>query len=420
MDIEESFLPNNLRVITGKTPGAAASVGAFVNIGTRHETEANPGIAHFLEHMAFKGTTKRTAFDIANEIEIVGGYSNAMTGTCHTAYYSKGLAEHMPLATDILGDVLTDSKYDNDDIRLESGVITQEIAQYEDDPFSTMVELLTETAYPNQPVGRKVLGTREFVANAEPHHFRDFVGTNYSAETMLVVATGGIEHAEIVDAAVKAFANIPATTARTKVVPATYVGGLGIDTSKDFVQASVGITWQSVPTCDASMYTHKLLSSAFGEGMSSPLFTEIREKRGLVYHTSAHAEFEADYGNVSVFGLLTPENIDEFIKVACHEFAKMCETVNENDLIRAKNGWLVQLAFMEESATSMMHFIANQMFYYGRIKTFDEIRQSIKKVTIDDVKAAAKRLLSSKPTIALVGPIPDGDYEGIIKAALGA
>lgn len=419
MEVQATPLPNNIIVVSHKMPGSAAAVGAFVNIGSRHERLEENGVAHFLEHMAFKGTERRSAFDISHEIEVLGAESNAMTGHCRTAYYVKGLAEHVSTAVDIIGDALTNSKFDQADIDLESGVILQEISQYEDDLSSTMGDMLSSVAYPDQPVGRKILGTKEFVSTAKSQNFRDFIGLNYSGETMIVVGTGAIEHDSLVESVSKSFAKVPATSNRTPIIPATYGGGIGIDRSKPFSQAAIGILFPSVPYRDNARYANMLLALAFGNGMSSPLFTEIREKRGLVYHTSAFSSFESDHGDVGFYGLLTPENLNEFIKVGCAEFAKLTETISERDLLRAKNTMLVQIAFMQEQAISMMHYIGSKTWQVGYVPDPEDVRRSIQNVTVDDLREAAKRLLTGKPSIALVGPVPDADYEGMVTAALG-
>ncbi len=417
--IEETTLPNGLRVITKRMPGAAAAVGAFVNVGSRHETESNAGVAHFLEHMAYQGTGARPAYEIARQIEILGASTNARTSLCDTIYHVSGLAEHIPVGIDILGDVLTDSKYDAEAIRLQGQVILQEISQAADHPFHRMAELSTAIAFPDQAIGRPTLGTREFVANAQPEDFRAFVASNYSAETMLLVAAGGMEHATVVDVAARAFAKIPAVTNRAPTVPAAYAGGIGIDRSTKFTQVNIGISFGSVPIQEPAMYAHAMLASALGAGLSSPLFREVREKRGLVYHVSAQSSFEADFGIVSLVAMLTPDNLNEYIKVACGEFAGTCDTIHEDDLLRARNSALVGIALAQESAGKMAYYMAHSLFRYGHIRDFDEVRCNVEAVTVDDLKAAARTLLATRPTIALVGPVPDADYEGMVTSALG-
>jgi predicted Zn-dependent peptidase len=420
MNIQETKLSNNIRVLTNKMDTQTAAIGAFVDAGARHETIENNGVAHFLEHLSFKKTETRTAYQISQEIEVQGSYVNAMTSHESTAYYSKGLAENIETPTNIIGDVLTNSKYDDSDIRLESGVILQEISQYEDDPGSTMQDLLKRVSYPNQPVGRAILGTKEFVSNAKTSDFRNFVDTHYSGENMLVIASGGVEHGRIVELVDKAFNKLPATTVRPPREGANYVGGIAIENKKPFTQVSAGISWHSVPAIDNAMYAHMLLSNAFGGGMSSPLFTEVREKRGLVYHVSAYADFNIDHGDFMIFGGTTPENLNEFINVACSEFAKCVEHIDELDLIRSKNKVLVSLAMVQEKSESMMHYMARSISVHNRIRNFDEIKKEIERITIKDLKKAAKNLLKSKPAISLVGPVPEADYEGMVKAAVGA
>jgi predicted Zn-dependent peptidase len=417
--IEETVLPNGLRVITKQTPGAAATVGAFVNIGSRHETTQNAGVAHFLEHMAFQGTTGRSSHEIARQIEILGASTNARTTLCDTIYHVSGLAEHIPVGIEILGDVLTDSKYDPEAIRLQSQVILQEISQAADHPFHRMAELLTATAFPDQAIGRPTLGTRDFVAGAAPDDFRALVASNYSAETMLLIAAGGMEHATVVEVAARAFAKVPAATNRAPTVPAIYAGGVGIDRDTKFTQVNIGICFESVPIREAAMYPHAMLASALGAGLSSPLFREVREKRGLAYQVGAQSSFESDFGIVSMIAMLTPENVDEYIKVACAEFARCCDAIEEDDLMRARNSALVGIALAQESAGKMAFYMAHSLFRHGHIRDFDEVRRNIEAVTVDDLKAAARDLRRSRPTIALVGPVPEADYEGMVAAALG-
>ncbi len=419
MDIQETKLDNNIRVFTNKMSGATASIGAFINVGSRNETEKNNGVAHFLEHLAFKGTPTRSAKDISQQVEILGASSNASTDYSETAYYVRGLADHLPIVADIIGDILTNSIYDESDIKTESAVILQEIAQYEDDATTTMITLINEVAYPNQPLGRQILGTKQFVSNAKSDDFRNFIDQNYSGQTMIVVASGGIDHSTVTDIIAKSFAGIPVTASHPPVVPASYSGGLKINNDKKFSQANIGIMFPSVPACDHAFFSHKLLAQAFGGGMSSPLFMEVREKRGLVYHTSAFATAEKDHGKFVIIGMMTPENIQEFIQVSCAEFTRMTHTINEQDLERAKNSLLVNMAYGQENASSMMAYIAKSVFVHDRVRSFEEVRTLIEDVTIDDLKAAANRLLAGKPSIALVGPVPDADYEGMVQTALG-
>ena len=236
---------------------------------------------------------------------------------------------------------------------------------------------------------------------------------------MIVCASGGLDHDEIANQVYEAFKKLPETTVRPATAPANYVGGLKIDAGKDFSQVSIGIGFRSVPVIDNSSYAHFLLAEAFGGGMSSPLFTEVREKRGLVYGTSCFTDMNTDYGTFVIYGGMTPENLNEFINVACSELAKLTENINELDLIRAKNSILVSQVTMQEKPENMIFYMARSMFQRNRIRDFDEVQKEIERMTVDDLKSAARLLLKSKPSIALVGPVPDADYEGMVKSALG-
>ena len=417
--ISHSVLSNGVQVFTDTlTMFDSAAVAAFANTGSRHETAETNGVAHFLEHMAFKGTSQRSARDIAQQIEVLGSNINAFTSTNMTAYYATGLATNFREATTIIGDVLTDSNFNTADIALESGVILQEISRSDDDPNDVMYNLLKSVSFPSQAVGRSILGDPEFVKNAKPEDFRHFIGQQFDGETRIVGGDGGIHHADLVEAASEAFASIPVTGNRAAPEPATYHGGIGIDRERDFRQVSVGIAFPSVCVQDEAMYAHRLLAAAFGGGMSSPLFVEVRENRGLVYHTSCYAELDTDHGSVGIIGGMTPDNLDEFIEVACGEFRKMCDAINPLDLTRAKNGALVRLATMRERPFHCAQFIASRLFQHGRVLDIETIRQKIEAVTIDDLQTAARQLINSEPSISLVGPVPDKDYAAMVKTAL--
>jgi predicted Zn-dependent peptidase len=417
--ISHSVLPNGVQVFTDTlTMFDSAAVAAFTNTGSRHETPETNGVAHFLEHMAFKGTSSRTARDIAQQIEVLGSNINAFTSGSMTAYYATGLATNFREPITIIGDVLTDSNFNTEDIALESGVILQEISRSADDPNDVMYNLLQSVAFPSQAVGRPILGDPNFVANAKPEDFRSFIDQQYSGETLIVVGAGGIQHADLVEAASEAFASIPVSGHRPAPEPASYRGGIGIDRERDFRQVSIGIAFPSVSVQDDAMYAHRLLAAAFGSGMSSPLFVEVRENRGLVYHTSCYADLDVDHGIIGIVGGMTPDNLDDFIQVACSEFRKMCDTINPLDLTRAKNGALVRLATLRERPFQCAQFIAAGLFQHGHVQDIEVLRQKIEQVTIDDLKAAACQLINSEPSISLVGPVPDKDYASMIKTAL--
>jgi predicted Zn-dependent peptidase len=418
MHFEQTKLANGLLVITGALPHLeSAACGVFVNAGARHETAHNNGVAHFCEHLMFKGTPSRTAYDIAKQIEVLGSTINAFTSKDMTAYYTTGLAEHIDESIEIIGDAVVNSLFAPAEISLESGVIIQEINRSADDPSSVMQDALSAISYPDQAIGRTILGSSEFVTEANQDDIQNFTGKYYTADNMIVVGAGGIEHQAFTRKVETAFADLPISAHRPPTAPVNYVGGMTIDRSRDFKQVSAGIAFPSVSVLDDTMYHHSLLAEAFGGAMSSPLFTEIREKRGLVYSTGCFASLSIDHGRIIIYGGMTANNVEEFLMVACQEFRHLCDSITEIDLLRAKNSYLTSLAMLREKPFTTACFIARSHWQYGCIRSLAEMRDEINRVTIEDLKAAANRLLAAHPTIALIGPVPPADYAAIVRAA---
>jgi predicted Zn-dependent peptidase len=419
MNIEQTVLPNGLRVVSVNLPGFhSAAVAAFVKAGARQETEANNGIAHFLEHMAFKGTRTRNALQIGREIEVLGSHINAYTSHDQTAYYVTGLKTSVGQSVAILGDVLTASVFDPADIAVEQGVILQEIRRSADNPSHVAYDGYGVTAYPDQSIGRPILGRAPFIESVERSHFTDFVAENYFSQNMVVVGTGDFEHDWFVDQVGKHFAALPSRNGSTTPPQARYVGGYVRNTEKDFEQVTILLGLQSVCETDPDVYAHKVLARALGGGMSSPLFQEVREKRGLVYSVSAYSDHGSDHGDFVIFAGTTAKHVDELFSVACAELVKTTQDVSEQDMTRAKNALLVGLATAKERPFSLAQGIAGSLFERGYVMTPAEVMEKVAAVTVDDVKRAARAVIASAPTISLVGPVPDADYQAKVIAAL--
>ena len=420
MNIEQSVLPNGLRVISVTLPGFdSAAVAAFVKAGARNETADNNGIAHFLEHMAFKGTASRSALQIGAEIEVLGSHINAYTSHDQTAYYVTGLKSNIAQSIAILGDVLTHSTFEPNEIDVERGVILQEIRRASDNPSHVAYDGYGQTAYPDQSLGRPILGPASIIEQVSRDHFVSFVAANYFAQNMVVVGTGDFPHATFVDMVGTHFGSLPSRNEQVTVAPAKYVGGAVRNAEKDFEQVTILLGLQSVPETDPSVYAHKVMARALGGGMSSPLFQEVREKRGLVYAVSAYSDHGADHGDFVVYAGTTAKHVDELLKVATGEIAKVATKVAEQDLVRAKNSILVQLATAKEKPFSLAQGIAGSLFERGRVMTPGEVMQHVEAVTLEDVRAAAELVMRSAPTVSLVGPVPEADYLGQVRAGLG-
>lgn len=418
MQFEQTLLSGGLMVITHSSPHLeSVSLGAFVNAGSRQETALNHGVAHFLEHLLFKGTQNRTANEIATQIEVLGSDINAFTSTDMTAVHATGLASHGGQSIEIIGDMITHSLFASPDIGLESGVILQEISRNADSPNNVMHDVIQAVSYPGQSLGRTILGSTEFVAHAVTEDFHDFTTRQYTADNIVIAGAGGIDHDVFVRNVEAAFVDLPRTVRRQPIPRAAYVGGIGIDRNRDFKQVSAGIAFDSVPIIDDTMYHHILLADAFGGGMSSPLFNEVREKRGLVYSTGCHTSMGADNGRLLITGGMTAENVEEFVVVACRAFRTMCDHVDAIDLRRAKNSYLVGLATLRERPYAAACFMARSYWQRGRVRSLAEMRDAINAVTLNDLKAAAARVLTSEPSIALIGPAPQADYKALVCSA---
>ena len=421
MDIQLTTLPNGLRVVTANLPGFdSAAVAAFVDSGSRNEAADENGIAHFLEHMAFKGTTSRTALDIAREVEILGSNINAYTSQGITAYFVTGLASTVEKSVAIIGDVLTASVFDDAEIAIEKGVILQEISRSYDNPSSLAFNGFGAAAYPGQALGRSILGLPDFIKSVTRENFVSFVDRFYVAKNIIVVGSGDIEHAAFVQMVERYFAAIPSRASIPAEAPARWVGGFGRATSAKFEQVTALIGWDSVPETDDRVYAHQLLAKAIGGGMSSPLFQEVREKRGLVYSVHGSHDSGPDFGEFLLFAGTTPDKLDEVIKVSCGVFLDAHRVVSDDDLMRARNGELVSLATIKERPFGLARFLASNLFEHGRLIEPDAKKRAIEAVRIGDLTDAARMIFATNPAVSLVGPVPNTDYLGMIKAEIGA
>jgi predicted Zn-dependent peptidase len=408
VQIEQSRLESGLTVITARLAGFdSAAVAASVNAGARYETEANNGIAHFLEHMAFKGTRDRSSAQIAREIEQLGSSINAFTSPAMTTYFVSGLGRNIGRSVDILGDVLTRSVLAASDIDVERGVILQEIKRAEDDPQSVASRGFARTAYPNQPAGRPVLGRAEFIRAATRQDFADFLAEHYHAGNMVVIGAGDFSHARFRELVAEHFAALPVRSERTHAVQARWGGGLFTDSSRPFEQAQVILGLPSLPCSDPGHYAHQLMAMALGQGMSSPLFQEVREKRGLVYTTVAFSDHEPDHGDFGIYGGMTPDNLPTFIDVVCELMLQADRYITADDLERARNTLLVRRALEKERPFQLAMHVVSHLFDTGSLLDPDEERQRIEAVTLADIHAAASHVADNVPTLALVGPVAD-------------
>ena len=404
MTVRITTLPSGLRVVTDHIPHVeSAAVGVWVDVGARHEAAEVNGVAHLLEHMAFKGTEKRDARRIAEEIEAVGGSVNAYTSRENTAYYARVLKADVPLAVDILSDILQHSTFDETELARERAVIIQEIGQSFDTPEDLIFDQMQETLYPDQPLGRPILGTEELIKSIPRADIAGYMKRHYMAPAMVLAAAGNVDHAALVAQAESAFAELgqglPATPA-----PARYAGGERYE-NRDFEQVHFTLGFDGVPYGDPDYYAVNVLSYLLGGGMSSRLFQEIREKRGLVYSIYSFTSPYRDGGNFGVYAGTGETEVEELVPVLCDELQKVTLAVDADELARTKAQMKAGLLMSLESTSSRCERLAQNMLIHGRAYSYQEIIDKIDAVDAAAVTAAARRVMRSKPTVAALGPV---------------
>ncbi len=402
MSVQVTTLSNGLRVATDTMSSVeTVAVGIWVAAGTRHETAEINGISHLLEHMAFKGTARRSAQAIAEEMDNVGGQLNAYTTRDHTAYYAKVLKEDLALAVDILSDILLNSSMDGEELAREQHVVVQEINQADDTPDDIIFDHFQAAAFPNQPMGWPVLGREEIVRAVTPKTLRAYMASNYAADNMVISASGAVDHAIFVALVEKAFAALPRRSAVSEVA-SLYAGG-DFRQSRDLEQIHVVLGFGGVAHGDPDFYNLGALSTLLGEGMSSRLFQEIREKRGLAYSVFSSTQSFSDSGLFSIYLGTGHDDVPKLVPVLLDEIKKITEAVSEDEVKRAraqiKSGLLMSL----ESPSSRCAQSARQIMVYGRPLTTAEILAKVEDVNAAGIARVAQRIFSGTPTLAALG-----------------
>ena len=414
MSVTTAKLPNGLRVVTDRMESVeSVSLGIWVDVGTRNEPAEANGVSHLLEHMAFKGTRTRSAFDIACEIEDVGGYLNAHTSAEATVYHASVLKRHVPLAIDLIADILLNSAFDEAELDRERGVVLQEIGQAADMPEDVVFDWFQETAYPDQPLGRPVMGTAATVGRMSSRTLIDYMASHYGSDRMILAAAGNLDHDRIVRLAEDAFGSV-AEAGSGDPEPASYAGGDRREV-RDLEQAHLALGFDGVGFSDPDYYPLSVLSTALGGGASSRLFQEAREKRGLVYAIYPFASHYADGGVFGIYAGTGPAEISELAAVVCRELARVAsDPVSEPELVRARTLMQAGILMTLENTTARAERLARQMQICGRIVPVAEMVDRIEAVSAEDVRRVARRLVASPPTLAALGPVQGlEDYEAI-------
>jgi len=416
--ISTAVLDGGIRVVSDRMEWVeSVSIGVWVNAGARNENESNNGVSHLLEHMAFKGTERRTSLEIATEIENVGGHLNAYTSREATVYYATVLKEDIDLALDIISDIVLNSVFDEEELDRERRVVLQEIGQANDTPDDIIFDLFQETAYPDQPLGRPILGTAGVVRQMPRQMLVDYIATQYGGDRMVLAAAGNLDPEDLFRRVQKKFANITASSAQPPIA-GQYIGGNRRDI-RDLEQAHLLLGFEGIGFSDDDYYPLAVLSTALGGGMSSRLFQEIREKRGLVYSIYTFASAFTDGGLFGLYAGTGEGQIDELIKAVSGELKRVTEDLLDDiELARSRAQIKAGVLMSLESTSTRAERLARHLIIYDRILTVEELSNRIDSVSAEDIRRVAGRLLSSPLTVAAIGPVSDMPEHDLIRAQL--
>jgi len=418
--VMRTVLPGGLRVITESLPSVrSAAFGIWAGVGSRDEDLAHAGATHYLEHLLFKGTQHRSALDISAAMDAVGGELNAFTAKEYTCYYARVLDADLPLAIDVLADMVTSSLLEPKDVDAERGVILEEIAMNEDDPSDTVHEAFAAQLFGDTPMGRPILGSVDSISSITRDQIAEHYATRYKPENLVVAAAGSLDHARVVELTRSAFG--PVLTGGADPVPprladaaecARQAGtGTGVRlVSRGIEQANLVLGCGGLSRTDDRRFALGVLNAALGGGMSSRLFQEVREKRGLAYSVYSFSSQHADSGIWGVYAGCLPAKADEVLSICRDEIAKVISGgLTDDELDRGKGQLRGSIVLGLEDPSSRMSRLGKAELVYPRLEPVDEILAAIDAVTHDDVRAVAAAVLDQPKALAVVGPFDDAD-----------
>jgi predicted Zn-dependent peptidase len=409
--VRRQVLPNGVRIVTEKIDYVqSASIGVWVGVGARDETDDIRGISHVIEHMLFKGTPTRTAPQISDEIDRVGGYLNAFTDKENTCYYAKVLQEHVPVAIDVLSDIFLNSLFDTEELTKEKNVILEEIKRHEDAPDDLIHDLFFETVWPDHNLGKSVIGTNESVSSLVRQNLVDYIAKRYTPDTIVISAAGNLEHDQIVDLISERFSSLSGSRADWRVedtVPRTVSASKKFSKPIEQVHVVVGVPGYSQMNPDK--YKLALLDNILGGGMSSRLFQEIRENRGLAYSVGSYTANYREGGLFAVYAGTSTEAADEVVEIIQDEFKKItADNATAAELDRVKNQIKGGLVMGQESMSGRMMKMGKNELTYDRVIPIEEVSAKIQEVTLEDIHETAKALLiPAKESVVKVGPFDE-------------
>ncbi len=419
MTLRITTLPNGFRIVTEHMPGLkSASAGIWVNAGGRHERSEQNGIAHFLEHMAFKGTMKRTALQIAEEIEDVGGYINAYTSREMTAYYARVLAADVAMALEVISDIVLNPVFDPKEIETERHVILQEIGQALDTPDDIIFDWLHEVSYPDQPFGRTILGPAERVQAFSRTDLTGFVREHYGPDQMILSASGGVDHDAIVAQATALFGHLKPVGGAV-IQRADFTGGERREVKK-LEQAHFALAFEAPGYRDDAVYAAQIYATCMGGGMSSRLFQKVREERGLCYSIFAQSGAYEDTGQITIYAGTSAAEIGALTNLTLDELKRAADDMSDAEVARARAQLKAGLLMGMESPSNRAERNARLLAMWGRVPDVDEAVAKIDAVTTGAVRDYAGALTTARSALALYGPVKRAPGLEAIKTRLAA
>jgi predicted Zn-dependent peptidase len=420
--VRRTVLPNGLRILTESIPAVrSVSFGVWVGIGSRDETPTLSGVSHFLEHLLFKGTKRRSALDISAEIEAVGGETNAFTAKEYTCYYARVLDADLPLAIDVVCDLVTDSVIAEADVETERGVILEEIAMHDDEPGDEVHDVFTEAVYGSHPLGRLISGTVDTISALTRQQINTFYRKRYTPSTMVVTAAGNLDHAKVVKAVRAAFDRAgrtdeaePAPRRSPEARVAVRTGQLAVR-NKDTEQAHLVLGCAGYPRQDDRRFALGALNNVLGGGMSSLLFQQIREQRGLAYSVYSYTSQYADSGLFAVYAGCAPGKVDEVLAITRDELARVArDGISAEEVERGKGMLKGGVVLGLEDTGSRMSRLGKGELLYDEMLSVDEVLRRIDAVTPEQVHAITVDLLNRPQSMAVIGPFDNHDFSSVL------
>ncbi len=421
--VRRTVLPNGLRVLTEAVPAMrSVSFGIWVAVGSRDETRHLSGVSHFLEHLLFKGTRRRTALEISSAIEAVGGETNAFTTKEYTCYYARVLDSDLPLAIDVMCDLVVNSVLAPSDVETERGVILEEIAMHDDEPGEEVHDLFAESLYGEHPLGRLISGTVDTVSPMSRRQIQTFYQKRYVTPAMVIAAAGNLDHGLVVRMVKDAFADrlgeahepLPRRGSDRGLRPRQRRGRLRVH-DKDTEQAHLVLGGAAFARDDERRFALGVLNNAVGGGMSSRLFQEIRERRGLAYSVYSYTSQYADSGVYGVYAGCAPGKVDEVLALTREELARVAEHgITDEEITRGKGMLKGSLVLGLEDTGSRMSRLGKGELLYDELLTVDQILARVDAVTQDEIRAVAGEVLGGTPSLAVIGPFADHDFSDVV------